>query len=120
MFFSSSSSLILFLSFPVSSKKVTPKPSPKTSPKPSPEPSPEKSPVYSAGGEESDGSLTDHNFYNLASDKEPTKKRQQGKKTSPKDKSPAHEEHHNKPPSASPHHQIPPFKLIWGQFKAPP
>ncbi|KAJ9081776.1 hypothetical protein DSO57_1011127 [Entomophthora muscae] len=95
---------------PVSSIKATLKPSPK----PSPEPSPEKSPAHSTGGEETDDSFTDHSFYNLASDKEPIKKQCQAKKTPPKDKSPAHEEHHNKPPSASHHHQTPPFKLIWG------
>ncbi|KAJ9069548.1 hypothetical protein DSO57_1017522 [Entomophthora muscae] len=55
---------------PVSSKKATLKPSPK----PSPEPSLKKSPTHSTGGEETDGSGTDHSFYNSASDKEPTKK----------------------------------------------
>ncbi|KAJ9079479.1 hypothetical protein DSO57_1034968, partial [Entomophthora muscae] len=79
---------------PVSSKKATPKPSP--------EPSPEKIPAHSTGGEETNGSLTDHSFYNSASDEEPTKKQCQAKKTPPKDKSPAHEEHQDKPSSASP------------------
>ncbi|KAJ9065707.1 hypothetical protein DSO57_1016794 [Entomophthora muscae] len=69
---------------PVLSKKATPKPSLK--------PCPEKSPAHSTGGEETDGSLTEHSFYNLASDKEPTKKQRQDKKTPPKDKSPAHED----------------------------
>ncbi|KAJ9079261.1 hypothetical protein DSO57_1037274, partial [Entomophthora muscae] len=73
---------------PVSSKKATPKPSSK----PSPEPSPEKSLVHSTGGEEFDGSLTEHSFYNSASDKEPTKKKRSAQKSSPKDKSPAHED----------------------------
>ncbi|KAJ9087933.1 hypothetical protein DSO57_1028120 [Entomophthora muscae] len=74
---------------PVSSKKATPKPSPK--------PSPEKSPTHSTEGEKSDGSLTYHSFYNLASDEEPIKKKRSAQKSPPKDKSPAHEEHHNKP-----------------------
>ncbi|KAJ9080573.1 hypothetical protein DSO57_1023496 [Entomophthora muscae] len=61
-----------------------------------------QSPAPSTEGEETDGSLTDHSFYNLDSDEEPTKRRCQAKKTPSKDKSPAHEEHQYKPPSASP------------------
>ncbi|KAJ9049614.1 hypothetical protein DSO57_1022503 [Entomophthora muscae] len=62
-----------------------------------PEPSPEQSPDHSTGGEESDGSLNDHSFYNSASDEEPTKKKRSTPKPPPKDKSPTHEEHQDKP-----------------------
>ncbi|KAJ9055286.1 hypothetical protein DSO57_1005392 [Entomophthora muscae] len=47
-------------------------------------------------------SLTDNSFYNSASDEEPTKNLRQAKKSPPKDKSPTHEEHQDKPPPASP------------------
>ncbi|KAJ9066655.1 hypothetical protein DSO57_1007460 [Entomophthora muscae] len=72
----------------------------KPSPKPSPKPSFEQSPAHSTGGEKSDSFLTDHSFYNLASDEDPTKKQCQAQKTPPKDKSPTHEERHNKSPSS--------------------
>ncbi|KAJ9085869.1 hypothetical protein DSO57_1009709 [Entomophthora muscae] len=96
---------------PVSSKKATQKPSP--------EPSPEKSPAHSTGGEESNGSLTDHSFYNLASDKDLTKKTHSAQKSPPKDKSPAHEEHHNKPPSASPPPPDSPLQAHLGMIQSP-
>ncbi|KAJ9087034.1 hypothetical protein DSO57_1037230, partial [Entomophthora muscae] len=80
----------------LSSKKAASKPSPK----PAPKPSPEQSPDHSTGGEKSNGSLTDHSFYNLASNEDPTKNWYQVQKTPPKDKPPTHEENHNKPPSS--------------------
>ncbi|KAJ9052065.1 hypothetical protein DSO57_1037894 [Entomophthora muscae] len=83
-------------------------------------PSPEKSPAHSTGGEETDGSLTDHSFYNLASDEEPTKKQCQAKKIPTKDKSPEHEEHQDKPPSSSPPPPNSPFKFIWDNTKPHP
>ncbi|KAJ9083167.1 hypothetical protein DSO57_1037412 [Entomophthora muscae] len=92
---------------------------PKPSPKPSPEPSPEKSPAHSTGGEETDGSLTEHSFYNLASDKEPTKKKRQGKKTPPKDKSPAHRST-TISPLLLPHPcQTPPLQAHLGMIQSP-
>ncbi|KAJ9066980.1 hypothetical protein DSO57_1004079 [Entomophthora muscae] len=48
------------------------------------------------GGEKSDGSLTNHSFYNSLSDEEFIKKNCPTQ-MSPKDKSPRHKEHHNKP-----------------------
>ncbi|KAJ9079016.1 hypothetical protein DSO57_1000651 [Entomophthora muscae] len=73
----------------------------KAVPKPSSKPSPEQSPGHSTGREKSDGQLTDHSFYNSASDKEPTKKKGSTQKSHHKDKSPTHEEHQGKPPSST-------------------
>ncbi|KAJ9068860.1 hypothetical protein DSO57_1024401 [Entomophthora muscae] len=99
---------------------TTLKPSPKPLPKPFPEPSPKKSPTHSTRRKKTDGSLTDHSFYNSASDEEPTKKRRQAKKSSPRDKSPTHKEHQGKPPSASPPPNSPPSSSSWDDTKPHP
>ncbi|KAJ9048627.1 hypothetical protein DSO57_1033089 [Entomophthora muscae] len=55
-----------------------------------------------------------------ASDEEPTKKRFQAQKTPPKDKSPTHKEHYNKPPSSPKPPNSPHFSLSGDDSKPYP